>query len=84
MPGTWYTSRAIFTDLVQDEWKDKTYDESETVGPYINTANLKDMCNLVGRWRRRKALQRGPYKETVEVALNWYFKFVSDADSRKG
>ena len=32
MPGTWYTSRAIFTDLVQDETKDKTYDESETVG----------------------------------------------------
>ena len=31
MPGTWYTSRAIFTDLVQDERKDKTYDESETV-----------------------------------------------------
>ena len=31
MPGTWYTSRAIFTDLVQDERKDKTSDESETV-----------------------------------------------------
>ena len=42
MPGTWYTSRAIFTDLVQDERKDKTYDESETVGSGA-TSYLNDM-----------------------------------------
>ena len=33
MPGTWYTSKAIFTDLVEDEKKDKFDDDSGTVGP---------------------------------------------------
>ena len=27
MPGTWYTSKAIFTDLVEDERKDKFDDD---------------------------------------------------------
>ena len=31
MPGTWYTSKAIFPDLVDDERKDKFDDDSGTV-----------------------------------------------------